>query len=191
MSEPKITVTSSDLDLELTALLGNKPSDFLVLCLDGVQFERFGTPRDTPQARESKQSLVDHLNDRSKDSWWPDLFKNWKREMIAQFKLAEDVTSEDFRPVVSFEIHRVCAGHSAYLHCAIRLFEEERVATLVSSWTVGMNMQAVAVIRSKLGNSYCEAPESPGENLSIVIGRAVKKLLIAEGGSKPETEEAK
>lgn len=174
---PEIVVISSQLDLDLTELLGDKPADFLILCLDGKPLDGFGTPCDSPEARETKQCFVDHLNDRSKNSWWPKFLANWRRQIVTQFELTAE-NYLDFRPFVSWRIHRVCCGHSAHLHCAIRLFEEEKVKSLIARWTVGINKHALVEIHSVGGRRY--VVEQPGEPLSFVIGKAVKWLLTEE-----------
>lgn len=121
--EPNITITGNPIDYELAKLLGEKPADFVALFFDGVQFKSFGTPFDSPRARREKQILVDHLNDRSKNSWWPEIFESWSTKICEQYGLPPETTAKDYRPVVSWEIVRVVHGYSQHRHCAIRLFE--------------------------------------------------------------------
>ena len=122
--EPEIIIDGEQIDYDLAEMLGEKPGDFLVLCFDGVQFERFGTPTDSPAARKRKSEMVECLNDRSKNSWWPELWLNWAGEIRKQYKLPPETVADDYRPVVSYKIHRVVAARSKYLHAAIRLFEQ-------------------------------------------------------------------
>lgn len=122
--EPEIIIDGQQIDFDLAEMLGEKPGDFLVLCFDGVQFKRFGTPTDSPAARKRKSEMVDCLNDRSKKSWWLELWLNWAGEIRKQYNLPPETGADDYRPVVSYKIHRVVADRSKYLHAAIRLFEQ-------------------------------------------------------------------
>lgn len=170
---PELVVASAPIDLELCALLGDQPSDFLVLCLDGVQLEGFGTPYDTPRNRVERQGLVDRLNDRSEQSLWPELFNNWRPAIAKQFKLAEEITAKDFRPVVSLQISRVCPGYSQYLHCAIGLFET--VSAKMEGWHVSQleNGESSVEIAVKGGALIVHS----GQKMPLVITEAVVRLL--------------
>ena len=130
----KLNINNNSVDIELCELLGDKPSDFVVLCFDGVQLDFFGTPYDSPCARLEKQGLVDALNDKSEKSLWPELWKNWKPQICQQFKLPETTTSDKFRPVVTAEISRVSAAYSEHLHAAIGLFET--LSGKITSWSI-------------------------------------------------------
>lgn len=60
--EPKLIIKCTQLDFELTELLGEKSTDFIVLLADGVQLEFFGTPVDSPNQRRVYQNIVEELN---------------------------------------------------------------------------------------------------------------------------------
>lgn len=183
--EPELVLASSPLDFELAQLLGVEPGDFLILCFDGVQFKGFGTPFDTPQNRKDRQALVDGLNDRTTKSWWPELWVNWSADLKAQYGLAELAGApDDQRPTASIKVSRVCAGYSSYLHCAIRLFEHERVSALVSHWAVGVGADGEYYV--KITNRDDRHFDEVGQSLSLVIGLAVKRLLIADGMSNAQ-----
>lgn len=172
--KPKFSIQSKPIDFEICDLLGEGYSDFIVLCFDGVQFEGFGTPFDTPANRKERQELVDHLNDHSKDSWWPDLLSNWKPKICRQFGLPTETTASEYRPVVSWEISRVCVGYSEHLHAAIGLFG--KLSDRIACWAVGgdsAGRQSVD-ITSKHGVNYSEA----GESLPMAISLAVKRVLL-------------
>lgn len=172
MNDPKLIITSSTLDLDLCELLGDKPSDFVILLANGKQVPGYGSPYDSPIARKNADYICSRLNEDGKDSWWPEFEKNWKE------KLAEIGISD--RPVFSFELHRVCPGRSEYLHCAIRLFEE--LGDRVRSWAIGSDStgrQSVDIV-SKQGRTY----EESGDRMSLVIGLAVKRLLLDMANDK-------
>jgi hypothetical protein len=172
-----VVLKGTPLDFELCELLGEKPADFLVLCFDGIQLEDFGTPYDTPKNRADRLGLVERLNDRSAESLWPEMWRNRKPSICKQFGLPETTTAEDFRPLVSCKIARVCHGYSSHTHCAIGLLE--RLIGIIERWGLGNGSDGAACveIRSKRGVDYGEI----GEGLPLVIGLAVKRLLIAEG----------
>lgn len=129
----EVVTDSEPIDFELTELLGEKPSEFLILHLNGQPLEGFGTPYNTPKNREFWQGLVADLNDREKPLW-RDFWRNWGTNIIAQFRLPDTTLSFDFRPVVTLKISRVCHGYSKYLHCAIGLFET--LADQINSWRI-------------------------------------------------------
>jgi hypothetical protein len=174
--QPKLTIKSAPIDLELCELLGDKPSDFLVLCFDGVQLDFFGTPYDSPRARVERQGLVDAINDTSEDSLWPDMWKNWKAQICQQFKLPETTTSDKYRPVVTLEISRVCAGYSEHLHAAIGLFET--IADKIASWSIihkpSDESCCVEVFTRDFKSHICK-----GHRPSLVIAECVCELLKA------------
>ncbi len=176
-----VILTGSPLDFELSALLGEAPSDFISLCLDGVPLEGFGTPYDTPRNRADRESLIRSLNDRSAESLWPEMWKNWKPDICKQFGLPSTATAADFRPLVSWRISRVVPGYSSHLHCAIGLLE--RLRQIVERWGIGSGSagSACVEITSKAGRRYGET----GDSLALVIGLAVKRLLTDES---PNTE---
>lgn len=161
--EPHLIITSSAIDFELCELLGDKPSDFLVLLADGKQIPGYGTPYDTPVARSNYGYICKCLND-EKDSLRAEFQRNWSD------KLAE-ICAPESRPVFSFEIHRVCAGHSSHLHCAIRLFEE--LSSRISSWNVGVTNGVGRAELMMNGTTYSEE----GSDLALAIGKAVARAL--------------
>lgn len=170
--EPQLIIKCSQLDFELTELLGEKSTDFIVLLADGVQLEFFGTPVDSPHQRRVYQYIVDELNNRKLPAW-KKFFTDWQRQFAKQFKLADGTTHKDFHPKFEMAISRVCHGHSTYLHCAIRLFEE--LADRIKTWSVrkfpdGMNRVEIIATNGQI------VMES-GEVMSIAIGKAVKRLL--------------
>ena len=171
-SNPELIVKSSAIDLELTALLGGEPRDFLVMCFDGVQLEFFGTPYDSPTARSNWKILIDELNEKSKRSLWPKMFESWRLEICKQFGLAAETTHKDFRPVVSYKVSRVCHGYSEHLHCAIGLFET--LADRIEDWNLGKcgGKSHVGII-GKDGREIAHC----GDNMPLVIAEAVRMFL--------------
>jgi hypothetical protein len=174
---PETILNSSPLDFEIAELVGEKPCDFLVLCFDGVVFEKFGTPYDTPYRREVWNLLISGLNSRKKKSDWPDFFQNWKRELIAQYGLPEMVAASDDRPVASYKISRVCYGYSRHIQCAFGLIE--KLGSRVASWSIGRDIYGVdrASIHSSSGESY----NASGIGSALVLTLAAQRLLIIEG----------
>ena len=176
--EPQLIIKCSPLDYELSELLGEKSTDFIVLLADGVQLEFFGTPVDSPHQRRVYQYIVDELNNR-KVSAWKKFYTDWQRQFGKQFKLTETTTHKDFHPKFEMAISRVCHGHSSYLHCAIRLFEE--LDDRIKSWVVR---------KLPFGKSLVEISASDGriitqsgDVMSIVIGEAVKRLLSGQANA--------
>ena len=166
---------SAPLDYEVSDLIGEGASDFLVLCLDGIQLESFGTPHDTPAARVEQQRFVDALNDRSPDSLWPVFFHNWKSAICKDLGLPPDTTAESCRPVVSLAVSRVCAGYSKYLHAAIGLFKT--LGDKINAWSVSAaGERAFVRIVSADGTVFTEN----GQNMALVIVLAVKRVLLAQ-----------
>jgi len=171
--EPELKISGNPIDYELAELLGKKPSDFVVLCFDGVHFEAFGSPYDTPRARAEKQILVDHLNDRSDKSWWPDIFESWKREIRKQYGLADEATAMDYRPEVSYQIMRVVAGNSEHLHCAIRLFDE--VGDRIETWSVRKMRDGKPLV--EIVTTDNRPIMASGETMPIAICKAIVRVL--------------
>ncbi len=169
-TDPELVINSRQIDLELCNLLGDKPADFLVLHLDGIPLEGFGTPFDTPSNRKTRQGLVDLLNDRSKESLWPDFWDNWSGSVIRQFGLI-GVAAEDFRPCVSYKISRVCPGYSEQLHCAIGLFET--LASKIEWWSISKHERCIVTIIGKNGVKFQRLGKIP----SLVIAETVKEFL--------------
>lgn len=169
----ELKINSTPLDLELCSLLGETPSDFIILCLDGVPLEGFGTPLDTPANRRDQQTIVDALNDRSKRSLWPKMWVNWGDEICKQFALAPGTMSYEFRPQVSLHISRVCAGYSEHLHCAIRLFET--CADKIECWSVMRREATHVMVKDKRGRAFRHCVISP----SSAIALSVRDLLVA------------
>lgn len=176
MMEPKFKVNCSALDLELTELLGEKPADFLVLCFDGVPLDFFGTPFDSPDGRRQRQNLVEALNDKSEQSLWRKMFTEWKPQICRQFNLPVETMSWDYRPVVSYEVSRVCPCYSEHLHAAIGLFEtlEGKMKHWAIQKTIGGN--SIATIIDAKGRSY----QCVGKKSSLCIAEAVREFLKAK-----------
>jgi len=179
--EPKLIIKCTQLDFELTELLGEKSTDFIVLLADGVQLEFFGTPVDSPNRRRVYQYIVEELNNR-KLSEWKKFFSGWKWQFVKQFKLSKTATYKEFRPKFEMAISRVCHGHSSSLHCAIRLFEEQ--AEKIATWGVrkfpdGRNRVEIIAID---GQIIMESDDV----MSIAIGKAVKRLLIRQANEKAQ-----
>lgn len=171
--QPELKIKSLPIDLELCELLGDKPSDFIVVCFDGVQLDDFGTPYDSPRARVERQGLVDRLNDRSSESLWPELWKNWKPNICKQFGLPDTTKASDYRPVVSIQISRVCPGYSEHLHSAIRLFET--LADKIETWTVTQGVDCRVTVINKHRQTFVNLGSKP----SLVIAETVRELLKA------------
>jgi hypothetical protein len=176
MNEPQIIIENQPLDIELASLLGEKHSDFLVLCFDGVQLDFFGTPYDSTSGRIRQFGLVEKLNSRSGDSLWPKMFSEWKREICEQFKLPTSTTAGSYRPVVSCAISRVCHGYSEHLHAAIGLFE--MVGDKIEWWSTGKMSDGkfAVIINGKSGKEIAIT----GESLSVTITTAVRALLTSD-----------
>lgn len=176
MKKPEILIKSQPIDFELAELLGEKPSDFLVLCFDGVPLEDFGTPYDTPRNRFEREALVDLINDRSEKSLWPQMWDHWNTNIRKQFGLPETATEKSYRPVVSYKISRVVHGYSEHLHAAIGLFEA--LADKAQAWSVRHTKHGkfhAAVMRED-GAIFTHSGDCP----AICIAEAVRKLLLAK-----------
>ena len=170
--QPELTIKSLPIDLELCELLGDKPADFIVLCFDGEQFESFGTPFDSEAARARMQSVVNSLNDKSAESRWPEMWQNWKTDIRKQYGLPDTATSDDYRPVVSFKISRVCAGYSEHLHAAIGLFE--KVGDKIRRWYISQDEETCKVdVIDKRSITFTNT----GTNLARVIVETMLELL--------------
>lgn len=169
-----LKIKSQPLDFELCKLLGDRPADFLVLCLDGVQLEDFGTPYDTPSERVRRNHLVELLNDRTEDSLWPKMWEQWKQSLCKQFNLPETTTDKEFHPVVSYEISRVCHGYSEHIHAAIGLFD--KLADKIENWSVSYDGQCVVAITTKRGARITRV----GVCMSLTIAQAVRDMLQQE-----------
>ena len=168
---PELIIKSQPIDMELAELLGKAPCDFVVLCFDGVQFEAYGTPIDSPEVRHFAQRKADMMNDKSEDSIWPAMWHNWKPQICKQFGLPETATEKDFRPVVSWKVVRVCVGYSEHLHAAICLFEA--ASHLIAEWAIGVNESCWARIVSKTDRGFTRE----GKHLPRVIAEVVRDLL--------------
>ena len=172
--EPELIISGNPIDYELIELLGEKSADFIVLCFDGVQFERFGTPYDSPYERVRTEAMIRRLNSRNKrESLWPYLWEHWSREIREQYGLSADATADDFRPVVSYKIKRVCYGRSEHLHCAIRLFEQ--TAARIKTWSLrkcddGKHLVEIVTAdgRPMMGS---------GDDLPLTICKVVRRML--------------
>ena len=171
--KPELIIKQSALDYELCELLGEKPSDFIVLLADGEQVPFFGTPFDTPQNRRAEQLFVDSINDRTKKSSWPEFFRNWRRQFGHEYKLAPEATAADYHPQFSWAISRVCAGYAGHMHVAIGVFE--KLGTRVKSWVVEKTDDGVdnVEIVSATGVGYRES----GFGMARLIAQAAKRLL--------------
>lgn len=182
--QPELIIKGQPIDYELCELLGNKPVDFVVLCFDGVQLEDFGTPYDTPRNRAERQALAERLNDRSTDSLWPELWRNWKPNICRQFGLPETTTSDQYSPVVTCKISRVVHGYSEHLHAAIGLFET--LADKIEKWTVINEAGCRAKVIDKHGRIF----ERAGTKMSLVIAESVRELLRHNVGSEARRSES-
>lgn len=191
--ELPLILKSSAIDFELCELLGEKPSDFVVICIDGKQVPFLGTPWDSPRTRESYRGIVKWLNDgRRKD--WAQLFATRKHEFIEHYKLPPEATAETFRPKFSLAVSRVCSGYSKYLHVAIGLFatlgDRVKAWSLVKSesgmvtvgivgalggvwWMSGVCIEAVEVV----GSSTRSEDETPDAIANLIV-RAVRQMLL-------------
>lgn len=171
--ELETTLKCSVLDYELSELLGEQSMDFVVVLADGEQLEFFGTPVDSPRSRKMYGEIVDQLNLKTKKSEWPTFFKEWNRQFVKQFKLAEGTTHTDYHPKFTLAVSRVCHGHSSYLHCAIRLFET--LDDRIKSWVV----RKLPFGKSLVEITPVDGPiiTQSGDVMSIVIGEAVKRML--------------
>lgn len=172
---PELIIKATALDLELTEMLGKKPGDFLILCFDGVPFEPFGSPWDQPRRRADWEQMIDGLNNRTRHSLWPTMFKTWGDRLVQQYNLTGATGSaKDKRPDASFQIHRVCASYSARLHCAVGLIED--LGTHLTSWTISRapDGEGMAVLQAT-GDLFIERSES----LPLAIATAAKRLLQA------------
>jgi hypothetical protein len=175
VKEQEVILKGQPIDYELCELLGGKPTDFVVLCFNGVQLDFFGTPYLTPAASERFANMSAALNDRSVDSLWPRMWENWQEEIRKQFGLPETCTADEFRPVVSEQVSRVVAGYSEHLHAAIGLFE--KVADKIDRWEVHKSWYSEVVIVAKSGEEF----RRTGPALPLVIAEAVRDLLKKEG----------
>lgn len=174
--EPELIISGNPIDYELAELLGERSADFIVLCFNGVQFERFGTPYDSPRERERTESMVRLLNSRKKkESLWPRMWENWASEIRKQYGLPADATADDFRPVASYQIKRVVAGRSEYLHCAIRLFEE--IDAKLKTWSVRKLRDGKHLV--EIVTSEDRPIMESGESLPMTICKAVVRTLKA------------
>jgi hypothetical protein len=170
--EIPLIIKNPPLDFELSELLGEKFGDFIVLTIDGEQVPFFGTPWDSPSARENQKYLVDGLNDRSKKSLWPELFKNWKAYFLRDYKLPPETTAEIYHPNFGFAIARTCVGYSTHLHAAISVFE--KLGARVKSWHVenAGGVETVEIVSAD-GAVYRET----GEGMARLISQAAVRLL--------------
>lgn len=177
--ELKTTMKCSPLDYELSELLGEKSMDFVVVLANGEQLEFFGTPIKSQRSLEIYAEIVRSLNDRTKKSEWPTFFKEWNRQFIKQFKLAEGTTSKEYHPKFTLGVSRVCHGHSSYLHCAIQLFE--KLDDRIKSWVI----RKLPFGKSLVEITPVDGPiiTQSGDVMSIVIGEAVKRLLSSQNAN--------
>lgn len=127
----QLKVTGAHIDYVLAELLGEKPSDFLILCLDGKPLQGFGSPRDTTANRKDWRRMVAQLNE--DEVFWFKFFCRWASEIATQFGTP---VAKEFRPTVSYEVHRVVVGYSQHLHAAIQLFENPKVTALINKWAI-------------------------------------------------------
>lgn len=166
MNEPKLVITNEPIDLELCELLGEKPSDFVILLADGKVLPGYGTPSDCKNARDNIQYFCDKLNTPKEDKkWWGEFSENWKLAL-------DQICEPGHRPVFSYEIHRVCACRSKNLHCAIRLFEE--LVERIDSWGVGTLSEGGFYARLEMnGQEYVDY----GADIPMVICTAVVRAL--------------
>jgi hypothetical protein len=120
--------------------------------------------------------MVRLLNSRKKkESLWPRMWENWASEIRKQYGLPADATADDFRPVVSYQIKRVVAGRSEYLHCAIRLFEE--IDAKLKTWSVRKLRDGKHLV--EIVTSEDRPIMESGESLPMAICKAVVRTLKA------------
>lgn len=170
----EIQALGKPVDYELAELLGEKPADFLVLCLDGHPMEGFGTPPDSPAGRLEIQAFANMLND-SVASHWENFFESWAGHIRKQFRLSPQAGPQHFRPEVSWRVNRVVVGYSEYLHCAITLIE--KIEPLLDRWGVckikeglyEVHLQTKA--KPEAGHGWC------GHDLPDLICEAVVWVL--------------
>lgn len=184
MNEPEIILenTCDPLDLELAERLNEKPGDFLVMYADGKRMEGFGTPFDTSKNRADWAIRMQWLNDRSKDSWWPEFFDIWERELRKMFDLPEGVCLEDFHPHFSFRVSRVVAGYTCEFYMAVNLLEKLRKK--IARYDLRMNKLGCLVEIETWKGLYCERDD---KSMALALCRAVRDLLEEEP-LPPETE---
>ena len=172
MNEPTILREQDPLDYELTALLGLEPHNYIVLRADGATVPFFGTPPDSPANRAVQQRLVDGLNDRGEDSWWPEFFNNWRVKICGAYNLSPDTTAKDFRPQFTWAITAACMGYVEHQHVAFGLFSG--LGDRLKSWSVSKEEGEFDVrLTNRHGLKYWET----GTDLPRVICLAVKRLL--------------
>lgn len=174
----ELIIKSQPIDLQLTELLGDKPCDFIVLCLDGVPLEGFGTPYDTPENRARRTGFVDSMNDPSGKSLWPEFWVNWAPNIIQQFKLPATTTAGEYRPKVSLKISRVCPGYSEYLHAAIGLFEQ--CADKIQFWSISQGAACRVTVFDKTGHRFSNTGSTPSQ----VIAETIRDFLIHSAAQK-------
>lgn len=174
--QPELIIKSQPIDFEICKRLGTGAADFLVLCFDGVQLEDFGTPYDTPENRAMQQRLVEALNDRTAESRWPEMWRNWKPKICRQFGLPDTTTSAEYRPVCSYKISRVCHGYSEHLHAAIGLFET--LADKIASWSITHKPSDESCCVEIFTRDF-KSHIRKGQRPSLVIAECVLELLNA------------
>lgn len=144
----QLKVTGAHIDYVLAELLGEKPSDYLILCLDGKPLEGFGSPPNTPHNRKEWARMVAKLN--TDEVFWFKFFCRWAAPIASQFGTAQ---AKEFRAAASYEVHRVVVGYSQHLHAAIQLFVHLKVRQVTESWSVesSRNGAVACEIRTKSG----------------------------------------
>lgn len=168
----EIILINDPIDYALCQALGESPADFVVLHVDGKQMNGFGSPFFSRKTLEDYKEIARLLNSKTGKTW-AKFYASWKSKFMEQFNLAPTTTAEDFRPVFSVEIHRVCAGYSKHMSAAMILFE-----------TGKNNLLAWSLAKTSLDEYCCELISTMGRKISEegesaprVIATAFHKLL--------------
>lgn len=164
MSELKFINECAPIDLELCELLGEKPSDFVVLQANGETVPGYGTPYDSAANRQRYADMCGWLNDADDEILWTKFLENWGKELANICDLCAG------RPVFSIVVSRVCPGRSKYLHCAIRLFEELGV----ESWVVEVVDNTCRVRLMVGGIMHASKGTDPAETICAVVVLALR-----------------
>ncbi|MFW6217432.1 MAG: hypothetical protein ACOC4K_00405 [Verrucomicrobiota bacterium] len=136
-TDKDIVLNNSPLDYELSELLGEKPTDYLVLCANGERLRFYGTPVDSPAERACMEKMVKMLNDREDPKFWREFFQAAALRFIDQFELPMPTDWRDFHPEFSYIVSRTCGSYSQYLQAAVTLFAQ--IEKRGANWILGRN----------------------------------------------------